>query len=84
MELKAANIKQTVMLTGDNKNVGSKVAKELGLAVHSGHGLNYTNVKDVALIDGMECLNIGFSIIARSVFAGLPQAVLEMKMLIED
>ena len=31
MELKAANIKQTVMLTGDNKNVGSKVAKELGL-----------------------------------------------------
>ncbi|WP_313758791.1 heavy metal translocating P-type ATPase [Tissierella sp.] len=30
-ELKAANIKQTVMLTGDNKSVGSKVGKELGL-----------------------------------------------------
>ena len=30
-ELKAANIKQTVMLTGDNKSVGSNVAKELGL-----------------------------------------------------
>lgn len=30
-ELKTANIKQTVMLTGDNKSVGSKVAKELGL-----------------------------------------------------
>lgn len=30
-ELKAANIKQTVMLTGDNKNVGEKVAKDLGL-----------------------------------------------------
>ena len=30
-ELKAANIKQTVMLTGDNKSVGSKVAKELGV-----------------------------------------------------
>lgn len=30
-ELKAANIKQIVMLTGDNKSVGSKVAKELGL-----------------------------------------------------
>jgi len=30
-ELKAANIKQTVMLTGDNKSVGSKVAKDLGL-----------------------------------------------------
>ena len=30
-ELKAASIKQTVMLTGDNKSIGSKVAKELGL-----------------------------------------------------
>ena len=30
-ELKAANIKQTVMLTGDNKSIGSKVAKDLGL-----------------------------------------------------
>lgn len=29
-ELKVANIKQTVMLTGDNKSIGSKVAKELG------------------------------------------------------
>ncbi|CDX00862.1 Cadmium, zinc and cobalt-transporting ATPase [Desulfitobacterium hafniense] len=30
-DLKAANIKQTVMLTGDTKNVGTKVAKDLGL-----------------------------------------------------
>ena len=30
-ELKVANIKQIVMLTGDNKSIGSKVAKELGL-----------------------------------------------------
>lgn len=30
-ELKAANIKQMVMLTGDNKNVGEKVAKDLGI-----------------------------------------------------
>lgn len=30
-ELKAANIRQTVMLTGDNKNVALKVAKELGI-----------------------------------------------------
>ena len=29
--LKAIGIKKTVMLTGDNKNVGAKVAKELGL-----------------------------------------------------
>lgn len=30
-EIKANNIKQTVMLTGDNKNVGLKVARELGI-----------------------------------------------------
>jgi len=30
-ELKGSNIKQTVMLTGDTKNVGFKVAKELGI-----------------------------------------------------
>lgn len=30
-ELKAANIKQIVMLTGDAQNVGTKVGKELGL-----------------------------------------------------
>lgn len=30
-ELKAADIRQTVMLTGDNRNVGAKVAKELGI-----------------------------------------------------
>ncbi len=30
-DLKEANIKQTVMLTGDTKNVGTKVARDLGL-----------------------------------------------------
>ncbi len=30
-ELKASNIKQTIMLTGDDKNVAAKVAKDLGI-----------------------------------------------------
>ncbi len=60
----------------------SLLGRELNLEVHSGHGLNYENVRDIALIDAMQCLNIGFSIIARSVFVGLPQALLEMRSLI--
>jgi pyridoxine 5-phosphate synthase len=60
-------------------SVSTVLAKELGLEAHSGHGLNYANVQDIAYIDGMECLNIGFAIIARSVFAGLPQAIYEMR-----
>ncbi|MDR0953091.1 MAG: pyridoxine 5'-phosphate synthase [Elusimicrobiota bacterium] len=55
------------------------LGKELGLEIHSGHGLDYENVEDIADIATMECLNIGFSIIARSVFVGLPQAILEMR-----
>ncbi|MDR0645697.1 MAG: pyridoxine 5'-phosphate synthase [Elusimicrobiota bacterium] len=55
------------------------LAKELGLRVHSGHGLNFENVSDIAAQNGMECLNIGFSIISRAVFVGLPQALLEMR-----
>lgn len=60
----------------------SLLGRELNLEVHSGHGLNYENVRDIALIDAMQCLNIGFSIIARSVFVGLPQALLEMRTLL--
>jgi len=59
------------------------LACELGLRLHAGHGLNTDNVGDIAAIDCMECLNIGFSIVARSVFVGLPQAVLEIKTAIE-
>ncbi len=60
-------------------SIATILACELGLEVHSGHGLNYDNVTDIANIVGMECLNIGFAIIARAVLAGLPQAVLEMR-----
>lgn len=60
-------------------SVSSILGRELGLEVHSGHGLDYDNVEDVANLSGMQCLNIGFSIISRAVFVGLPQAVLEMR-----
>ncbi len=54
-------------------------AKEQGLHVHMGHGLNYTNVRAVAAIPGVEELNIGHSIVARAVLVGLERAVREMK-----
>ncbi len=50
-----------------------------GMALHAGHGLNYRNVAAVARIAGMAELNIGHSIISRSVFTGLGPAVAEMK-----
>ena len=54
-------------------------AKEQGLQVHMGHGLNYTNVQAVARIAGVEELNIGHSIVSRAVLVGMERAVRDMK-----
>ncbi len=57
-------------------------AREHHLAVAAGHGLNYHNVRPVAAIDLIEELNIGQSIVARSVFVGFKAAVEQMGALI--
>ncbi len=54
----------------------------LGLRVAAGHGLNYHNVKKIVEIETIEELNIGQSIIARSIYTGLEQAILDMRTLI--
>jgi pyridoxine 5-phosphate synthase len=51
----------------------------LGLAVHAGHGLTVRNVAPVAAIPELEELNIGHSIVSRSVFIGIAAAVREMR-----
>ena len=56
-------------------------AKKLGLEVAAGHGLNYHNVDEMMKIESITELNIGQSIIARSVFSGLAQAIKDMKKL---
>lgn len=56
-----------------------KLAKALGLRVNAGHGLTLKNVKPIASIQGVEELNIGFSIIADAAFVGLAAAVKRMK-----
>jgi len=58
-------------------------AQNFGLKVNAGHGLNYHNVRRMHEIPNLVELNIGHSIIARSIFVGLEQAVKEMKALCE-
>ncbi|MBQ3032771.1 MAG: pyridoxine 5'-phosphate synthase [Deferribacterales bacterium] len=53
-----------------------------GLKVNAGHGLNYINTAPIASIPGISELNIGHSIISKSVFLGLDKAVAEMKKII--
>lgn len=61
----------------------SKLAHQLGLKVAAGHGLNYQNVKRILEIKEICELNIGQSIIDRSVFTGFEQAVKEMLGLVK-
>jgi len=58
-------------------------AKQIGLAVHAGHGLTYQNVQPVAAIPEIEELNIGHSIVSNAVFWGLEEAVRRMKHLVQ-
>jgi len=55
-----------------------RLGSSAGLTVTAGHGLDYRNVRSVALIREVEELNIGFSIIVRAVQVGLRRAVQEM------
>lgn len=59
----------------------AEYAAQQNLSVHGGHGLHYHNVETIAAIPEVEELNIGHSIIARSIFTGLESAVKEMKTL---
>jgi len=58
-------------------------AAQLGLRVFAGHGLTNDNVLAIAAIPEIEELNIGHSIVGRSVYLGMQQAVGEMLRSIE-
>lgn len=59
-----------------------KFARSQKLKVAAGHGLDYENVKPIAKIKGIDELNIGHSIVCRSLLVGFPVAVDEMVSLI--
>ena len=58
--------------------------RELGLVVNAGHGLDLNNVAAVAALPGMHELNIGYSIVGRALYVGLPAAVAEMRQAIDQ
>lgn len=60
----------------------TRLGRELGLIVNAGHGLTYENVSSIAAIKGIEELNIGHSIVSKSIFVGMEEAVRKMKALI--
>ena len=55
-----------------------------GMRFNAGHALNYFNVQPVAALPGVRELHIGHAIVSRAVFAGLREAVRQMKALIRE
>jgi len=61
----------------------SRLARDLGLRVHAGHGLNYTNVPRLSALPEIEEFSIGHAVIARAIFVGLEKAVRDMNALVK-
>lgn len=83
LELRRDELSKLLDISIKNIKSSAKEANKLGLKVAAGHGLNYQNVNMISQIKAIEELNIGQSIIARSVFTGLHQAIVDMKNLIK-
>ena len=80
-ELPRYELSQRLEQSLEDIKTSATYAKKIGLQVAAGHGLNYHNVHEMMKIEEIIELNIGQSIIARSVFSGLADAVKEMKRL---
>ncbi len=63
---------------------GAELANELGLQVNAGHGINIDNINGILCIPHLNTLNIGHSIISRSLFLGIEAAVKEMLNALEE
>jgi pyridoxine 5-phosphate synthase len=57
----------------------AKTAVKTKLRCYAGHGIEYSNVADIASIVEIEELNIGHAIVCRAVMVGMEQAVREMR-----
>ena len=60
----------------------AKLAHELGMRVHAGHGLDQEHVKKITQLPFLVELNIGHSIICESIEKGIENSVKEMKSLL--
>ena len=67
----------------DRLRSGAQRARDLGLGVHMGHGLTYENVAPVVAIPECEEVSIGHSVVSRSVFDGMEDAVRTMRDIVD-
>jgi len=68
----------TIHAEAERLAVAAEQAIDAGLAFHAGHGLTVRNLAPIAVIPGLQEVNIGHDIIARAIFIGLEDAVREI------
>lgn len=83
LELPRDELQRLLEAAVDALRQSAEHANAIGLKVAAGHGLNYHNVGMITTLPEIVELNIGQSIIARSVFCGLGAAVRDMKALLQ-
>tara|TARA_B100001059_G_scaffold205960_1_gene216391 strand:+ start:1246 stop:2019 length:774 start_codon:yes stop_codon:yes gene_type:complete len=59
-------------------------AADLGLEVHAGHGLTFDTVKPIVTLPEVQELNIGHFLIGEAIFSGLENAILRMRILMDE
>lgn len=58
---------------------GAKLAGDVGLEVHAGHGLDYATAEIIAALPQIMELNIGYFMMGEALFVGLPETVRQMR-----
>ena len=62
---------------------GARIADELGLEVHAGHGLDFETAPMAAAIPEVVELNIGHFLIGEAIFTGLRDAIAQMRAVMD-
>lgn len=62
----------------------ARIAVELGIECHAGHGLSFESVGPIAAIPEIRELNIGHFLIGEAIFTGLDRAIARMRALMDQ
>ncbi|WP_119168307.1 pyridoxine 5'-phosphate synthase [Algihabitans albus] len=62
---------------------GARLAQDLGLECHAGHGLTFDNVPPIAAISNLVELNIGHFLVGEAIFSGLDSAIKRMRAVMD-
>ncbi len=82
LDIERSKLKKLLKQSITELQSACEYADEFGLNIAAGHGLNFQNVDAITKIKEIKELNIGQSIIARSIYTGLENSIKEMVALL--